>query len=337
MNANKMNANKMKLIIEDDSDDEKYCCSCGKYDIWYNLGDADTPMCKCNPDFEGSDEDEDEDEAEEAQEDEEEDISEAEEEEEDPKTKPCSCGCIVIGGSCDKGLAIDNDEDYWEEESEDEDNVTLTKEQYENALGEAYRQGRKDGKEEEEVYIKGIVCKKCNTELPTMLMSEHLDINNPKNKECKCFGDEEEDLYDNFVIQEWDNKDDGFSYIDKNLDEDEILHDKMNNEICLNYENFNAKRSCMWVDEVKLRSKWVRGETIYGDSREKHYTYSIWWSRDKKKIGYYSWILEADGYVSFSLRNGYTLNETDNTKSRNFIRIECLYNDKNLDEENQKK
>ena len=34
----------------------------------------------------------------------------AEEEEEDCRTKPCSCGCGYLGGSCDKGLAIDNNE-----------------------------------------------------------------------------------------------------------------------------------------------------------------------------------------------------------------------------------
>lgn len=31
-------------------------------------------------------------------------------EEEDCRTKPCSCGCGYLGGSCDKGLAIDNNE-----------------------------------------------------------------------------------------------------------------------------------------------------------------------------------------------------------------------------------
>ena len=34
--------------------------------------------------------------------------------------------------------------------------------------------------------VSGIVCKKCGIELPQMLMSEHLDINNPKNKMCGC-------------------------------------------------------------------------------------------------------------------------------------------------------
>jgi hypothetical protein len=42
-----------KPIVEEP---EQFCCSCGKKDIWYNLGDEDTPMCKCNPDYEGDDE-----------------------------------------------------------------------------------------------------------------------------------------------------------------------------------------------------------------------------------------------------------------------------------------
>ena len=33
------------------------------------------------------------------------------EEEEDCRTKPCSCGCGVLGGSCDRGVAIDNGEE----------------------------------------------------------------------------------------------------------------------------------------------------------------------------------------------------------------------------------
>jgi hypothetical protein len=150
-----------------------------------------------------------------------------------------------------------------------------------------------------------------------------------------------ENLYDYFVIEEWDNNEkDGFSYTQKydiigGNDEDEgfeELHDKMEEEIRLNYEDFNTERSCMWVEEVKRRAKWVRGETLYGYSREKNYTYNIWWSRDKTKIGYYTWVLEADGYVSFSLFNGYTRDETADTKTVNYIRPSCLYNDKNCDE-----
>jgi hypothetical protein len=159
-----------------------------------------------------------------------------------------------------------------------------------------------------------------------------------------------ENLYDFMVINEWDQYDkkgydDAFSYeqnykLTKSLgftdENEEALHDKMFHEIRLNYENFNAERSCMWVEEVKRRAKWVIGETIYGDNREKHMTYPIWWSRDKKKIGCPSFIIEADGYVSIQLFNGYTMNETTNTKKVNYIRPSCLYNDKNCDELNKK-
>ena len=148
-----------------------------------------------------------------------------------------------------------------------------------------------------------------------------------------------ENLYDYLVIEEWDDKEmgiDGFSYTqnydmvsDEKCDE---LNTQMFKEIHLNYDDFNAERSCMWVEEVKRRAKWVRGETLYGYSREKHCTYPISWSRDEKNIGYSTWILEADGYVSFSFHNGYTRNETEHTKCNNYIRPNCLYNDKNCAE-----
>ena len=34
--------------------------------------------------------------------------------------------------------------------------------------------------------VRGIVCKKCNATLPDMTMAEHLDVNCPKNKMCRC-------------------------------------------------------------------------------------------------------------------------------------------------------
>ena len=42
---------KVKKVVEEP---EQFCCCCsGKRDVWYNLGAPDTPMCPCNPDFEG--------------------------------------------------------------------------------------------------------------------------------------------------------------------------------------------------------------------------------------------------------------------------------------------
>lgn len=143
-----------------------------------------------------------------------------------------------------------------------------------------------------------------------------------------------ENIYDYFVIEEWRDVENGFIYsqsYDKIGVGFEELHHKMFAEIRLNYENFTAERSCMWVEEVKRRANWVRGETICGESREKHYTYQIWWSKKRMESGYYDWVIEADGYVSFVFRNGYTRNETTDTKYSQYIRPDCLYNDKNCD------
>ena len=149
-------------------------------------------------------------------------------------------------------------------------------------------------------------------------------------------------IYNYFVIEEWEQDEkNGFSYVEnydlkvenyiwKNGEDD--LHEQMLMEFSLDYDNFSKKRSCMWVNEVKRRAKWVRGETLYGYSREKHDTYPIWWSRDKKEIGVPTWILEADGYVSLSFTNGYTNNETEDTKYTNYIRPSCIYNDENCEE-----
>lgn len=46
--------------------------------------------------------------------------------------------------------------------------------------------------DDEDLIVSGIVCKSCKFELPEMLMSEHLDKTNPKNK-CLCKHDEEEE------------------------------------------------------------------------------------------------------------------------------------------------
>jgi hypothetical protein len=50
--------------------------------------------------------------------------------------------------------------------------------------------------EEEDLIVSGIVCKVCKYELPQMLMSEHLDKTNQKNK-CLC----DEDKCNNFCCR----------------------------------------------------------------------------------------------------------------------------------------
>jgi len=44
----------------------------------------------------------------------------------------------------------------------------------------------KEDKPYEEIICSKITCNKCNQELPTMSLAEHLDIDNPKNYMCGC-------------------------------------------------------------------------------------------------------------------------------------------------------
>lgn len=45
---------KVKKVVEEPEEREQFCCCCFvTHDEWYVLGAPDTPMCPCNPDFEG--------------------------------------------------------------------------------------------------------------------------------------------------------------------------------------------------------------------------------------------------------------------------------------------
>lgn len=45
---------KVKKVVEEPEEREQFCCCCFvTHDEWYVLGASDTPMCPCNPDFEG--------------------------------------------------------------------------------------------------------------------------------------------------------------------------------------------------------------------------------------------------------------------------------------------
>ena len=148
--------------------------------------------------------------------------------------------------------------------------------------------------------------------------------------------EEAKKIYDYFVIQEWEDKEegiDGFSLIQNyNLDFTDEMEDNIHNimfdEFNISYDSGFNNRCCKWVDYVKERANWIKGETIYGFNREKHLAYQISWSRDKKNIGYYTFIIDTDGYISFSLHNGYTKTENNDIKYINYIRPSCLHNDK---------
>ena len=140
------------------------------------------------------------------------------------------------------------------------------------------------------------------------------------------------EIYSNLNVVEFETLEEGTDgfYYEINSDCDiEAIDDIMMNEFHLNYKNFSEERCCKWVEEVKKRANWVEGMTLYGYSREKHYSYQFWWSENKNNIGHYTWILESDGYLSLCFYNGYTTNEYNDSKYNNYIRPDCLYNDQN--------
>jgi len=134
-------------------------------------------------------------------------------------------------------------------------------------------------------------------------------------------------LYTFYTIEDMD--DTGFRYIPIESDEktQDKIDDKMRNEFTINYERGMTNRSCMWADEVKRRANWVQGETIYGYTREKHSTYQVSWSKNKD-IGFYNYLIEADGFLSLCFYNAYTATVSNDTKWINYIRPICMYNDK---------
>jgi hypothetical protein len=135
-----------------------------------------------------------------------------------------------------------------------------------------------------------------------------------------------ENLYTFYTIEEMTD-DTGFCYIPIESEENtDKMDDKMMNEFNISYELGMTGRSCMWADEVKRRANWVQGETIYGYTREKYRTHQVSWS--KNKIGFYNYVIEADGFLSLCFHNAYTMNVTNDTKWKNDIRPCCLYNDK---------
>lgn len=146
-------------------------------------------------------------------------------------------------------------------------------------------------------------------------------------------------LYKNFIKfevwneedkQEWDTYEGGFTmgYLhNENLDEKikEKLFHLLYNEIRSNIGE--KKKSLMWVEQVKKISNWKKGETIYGYTREKHYEFNVWFSRNKEDIGLPMFIIEPSGYVSLYCFNNYSHNETEEIKNGFYVRSHSIYND----------
>lgn len=134
-----------------------------------------------------------------------------------------------------------------------------------------------------------------------------------------------------FKIEEWEDEEVGFSFIEKGYTYDneklfDKIHTKMYNEIRMSFGD-KKKKSLMWIEEVKHRSNWKKGDIIYGYAREKHYTYQIDWNKNEKKM-FPTFIIDPQGFVALSVFNHYSSEETDLIKDVSYIRPNSLYNDK---------
>ena len=146
-----------------------------------------------------------------------------------------------------------------------------------------------------------------------------------------------------FEIEEWREDEcnipdgyNGFTFIEKegefpNESDNEKLfnkiHDKMSYEISCRIAD--KKKSLMWVEEVKRRSNWKKGDTIYGVTKEEGDTYDIGWSREKQIIRRPYFIIDPEGFIAFVCFNmNYSWEETDLIKNYFYIRPDSLYNDK---------
>ena len=95
-----------------------------------------------------------------------------------------------------------------------------------------------------------------------------------------------------------------------------------------NYYLNSKRQNLMWVEIIKNKIKWVKGEEIYIFIKcNCDGAFWCWFSRDRSKVGYVSMIIEKSGYVSRQCYNYYTDDKTEDIKYGLYIRVSSYYND----------
>ena len=94
--------------------------------------------------------------------------------------------------------------------------------------------------------------------------------------------------------------------------------------------SFNDKLNMMWVNKLKEKSGWIKGEKLYAFLKSNSDGYfNIWYSNIKEEIGLAHLIIEPTGFVSRLYFNNYVTDQynDDEIKYHFYIRTECTYND----------
>ena len=93
--------------------------------------------------------------------------------------------------------------------------------------------------------------------------------------------------------------------------------------------SFNDKLNMMWVEKLKEKSEWIKGEKLYAFLKSNSDGYfNVWYSKNKEEIGFADLIIEPTGYVSRAYFNNYTMDQykEDDIQYVFYMRTESIYN-----------
>jgi len=93
--------------------------------------------------------------------------------------------------------------------------------------------------------------------------------------------------------------------------------------------SFNDKLNMMWVEKLKEKSGWIKGEKLFAYLKSNSDGYfNIWYSKNKEEVGLANLIIEPTGYVSRAYFNNYTTDQykDDNIQYLFYMRTESIYN-----------
>jgi hypothetical protein len=91
----------------------------------------------------------------------------------------------------------------------------------------------------------------------------------------------------------------------------------------------NNKLNMMWIEKLKEKSGWVKGEKLYVYLKSNSDGYfNVWYSKNKEEYGVSDLIIEPTGYVSRAYFNNYSTDQykEDNIQYHFYMRTESIYN-----------
>jgi hypothetical protein len=109
----------------------------------------------------------------------------------------------------------------------------------------------------------------------------------------------------------------------------DMANDKIDRIMCDDFRPILGKKlNLMWVDKIKEKAKWSKGEIIYINTIVKYGETFCWFSRDREENGIKHFIIDKLGYVSVRYYNNYTFEEhTEDLKHYFYVRADSYYND----------